>query len=184
VPLEVAFTRGSQVAVLPEGAALEFILKPRGQFTGGTLVFHDTFAAAAGSLYLGTANFSTTPLLAALGLTDEAPANDIAQVEGIAEVAWTIAGQRFRSATFPLSVEAPLTFSGATPLPELVYPTPAQLQALLDGKVNLAPANANFRFKDGAIFQLFNQTTGKWHSLFLTGADGATQLTWSETGES
>jgi len=31
--------------------------------------------------------------------------------------------------------------------------------------------------------QLFNETTGKWHTLFLTGADGAAQLAWSETGE-
>jgi hypothetical protein len=185
VPLEVSFTRGSQTVMLPEGSSIEFVLKPKNQFTGGTLVYHPDFSVAAGALYVGIASFAAPALMAALGLSDDAPANDIAQVEGGAEVAWSIAGQRFRSATFSITVEAPLIDSGAVALPpELAYPTPAELQALFDAKADRAPANANYRFKNGALLQLFNETTGKWHTLFLTGADGATQLAWSQNGES
>jgi len=48
VPVEVAFTRGTQSVSLPEGAVIEFALKMRGQWTGGLLAYLDVFAAAAG----------------------------------------------------------------------------------------------------------------------------------------
>jgi hypothetical protein len=57
------------------------------------------------------------------------------------------------------------------------YPLPGQL-------VLRAPANANYRVKDGTTFQLYNTTTGKWHSVWLTGPDGAAALTHSASGES
>lgn len=118
VPVEIAFTRGSQSVMLPTGATLEFALKPKNTWTGETLVYHTDFPAGGGNLYVGAVNFSTESLLTSLGLTDNAPANDIGQVETAAEVVWTIAGQRFRSSTFPVTVEAPLTATPVIPPPE------------------------------------------------------------------
>lgn len=257
VPVEIAFTRGSLSVMLPAGSTLEFVLKPKNTWTGGILVYHATFAAAAGSLYVGTANFATAELLSALGLTDNAPANDVSQIEAAAEIVWNIEGQRFRSSTFSVVVEAPLLDTTIIPPADpTLYPTPAELQALfdakaeashrhqladidnlaselsekadiswvgptlnahqsaIDGKANIAhghgieevtglqtalnakanasslgnyvqrtPAAANFRFKDGTTLQLWNETTSKWHTVFLTGSDGSAQLTFSSSGE-
>lgn len=108
VPLEVVFTRSSQAVTLPEGASLAFVLKPKNQLTGGTLVLHADFSLAPGNIYTGTANFFTQPLMAVLGLSDDATANDMPQLEAVAELEWTIAAQRFVSATFPIIVESPL----------------------------------------------------------------------------
>lgn len=38
------------------------------------------------------------------------------------------------------------------------------------------PTNGSYRIKDGQHFQLYNQTQAKWHTLFVTGAAGAEQL--------
>ncbi len=216
VPIEIAFTRNSQPVMLPAGATLEFALKPKNTWTGGLLVYHDRFELGAGALYIGTVNFATGPILSALGLSDNAPANDAAQIETSAELVWNIDGQRFHSATFAIAVESPLLDAIIVPPTDpTLYPSPAELQALLDAKasadhahsigqvsglqaaldakvtnttlggyVQRAPSAANFRFKEGNLLQLWNQTTSKWHTVFLIGSDGAAQLTFASTGES
>ena len=127
-PIEIAFTRGSQSVPLPDGAVIEFALKPRNQWTGGLLAYLNTFAPGAGSLYTGSLNCATVAILGALGLSDDVPANDAANLDASAEVTWSFSGQKFRSATFSVTVETPLTDDSpvATPDPEL-YPTPAEL---------------------------------------------------------
>ena len=115
--------------MLPAGAAIEFALKPKNTWTGGMLVFHSDFAAGAGNIYVGEVNFASEPLLAALGLTDNAPANDIGQIETSAEIAWNIGVQQLRSTTFTITVESPLTeavfIPPAGPTP---YPTPGEIE--------------------------------------------------------
>jgi hypothetical protein len=49
---------------------------------------------------------------------------------------------------------------------------------------NPAPPNANYRIKNGTTFQLYNVTTSKWHSVWLTGAAGEAKLEHELTGES
>jgi len=149
VPVEVAFTRGSQVVMLPEHSTIEFVLKTKNTWTGGMLVYHSGFAAGAGSIYVGPVNFSTEPLLAALGLTDNAPANDIGQIEAACEIIWNIGTQKFRSATFALTVESPLAEAIIIPPADpTLYPSPEEIEVIarkgqpggyagldLDGKV-------------------------------------------------
>jgi hypothetical protein len=38
-PVEIGFTRSSQTASLPDGAVIEFALKPKNQWTGGLLAY-------------------------------------------------------------------------------------------------------------------------------------------------
>ena len=52
---------------------------------------------------------------------------------------------------------------------------PDPVVPLVGDCVMAAPANANFRFKNGVLFQLFNQTTGKYHTIWLIGAAGLEQ---------
>ena len=188
VPVEIAFTRGSQSVMLPVGATIEFALKPKNTWTGGMLVYHSDFAAGAGGIYVGAANFATEPLLAALGLSDNAPANDVGQIEAASEIVWNIGGQRFRSGTFAVTVEAPLTDTIIIPPTDpTLYPTPAELQAILDAKADSsavqdvesalgskAPSVVSGLYRLDAIggLQLFNTDTGSWHSLTVRGASG------------
>jgi hypothetical protein len=48
---------------------------------------------------------------------------------------------------------------------------------------DLAPANGTYRFTADGKFQLLNSTTGKWHLLTVTGADGKAALAVSAGGE-
>jgi len=169
VPLEVSFTRASQAVMLPAGSTIEFALKPKNVWTGGMLVYHSAFAAGSGSVYTGEANFSTAQLLAALGLADNAPANDVGQIEASCEIVWNIGSQRFRSATCPITVESPLADAIIVPPTDpTLYPTPSELQSLLDAK---APADAPglYRLNASGGLQLFNPDTGFWHSLVVRG---------------
>jgi len=124
VPVEVAFTRGLQSVMLPPGSTIEFALKPKNRISGGTLLYHQAFDFGGG-IYVGVANFGTDELMAALGLSDEPPANDVAQIECNAEVAWSIAGRRFRCSTFTVTVDAPLIDSIEAP-PSTPEPPPDQ----------------------------------------------------------
>ena len=128
VAVEISFTRSSQPVRLPDGATIEFALKPRGQFTGDLLAYHNAFALSTGIYYAGTVSFSSQALLAALGLGDNDPGNDGTQIEASAEITWSVGAQKFRSSTFPVVVEAPLTDDTpvATPDPEL-YPSPSEV---------------------------------------------------------
>ncbi|XHR30426.1 MAG: hypothetical protein ACFUZC_07655 [Chthoniobacteraceae bacterium] len=127
-PVEIGFTRNSQSVPLPDGAVIEFALKPKNQWTGGLLAYLNTFTPAAGNLYSGSLNCASSALLAALGLSDQVPANDLAQVDASAEVTWSFGGQKFRSVTFSVTIESPLTddLPVATPDPEL-YPLPSEV---------------------------------------------------------
>jgi len=127
-PVEIGFTRGSQSVPLPDGAVIEFSIKPKNQWTGGLLAYLNTFTPAAGNLYSGSLNCASSALLSALGLSDQVPANDVAQVDASAEVTWSFDGQKFRSVTFSVTIESPLTddLPVATPNPEL-YPLPSEV---------------------------------------------------------
>ena len=128
VAVEISFARSSQPVRLPDGATIEFALKPRGQFTGDLLAYHNTFVLTGGIHYLGAVNFSSQALLAALGLNDSDPGNDDAQIEGSGEITWSVASQKFRSSTFPIIVEAPLTDDNPTPTPNPeLYPAPGAI---------------------------------------------------------
>ena len=142
VAVEVCFTRSSQPVRLPDGAVLEFALKPQGQFTGDLLVYYNAFTLVSGSHYGGTVNFATGALLNALGLGDADPGNDLAELEASGEITWSFGGQKFRSDTFPVIVEAPLTDDNPAPAPDpQLYPTPQALQAALDGKADKSILN-------------------------------------------
>ena len=132
-PVEVGFTRSSQSVPLPDGAVIEFALKPRNQWTGGLLAYLNMFTPGAGSIYTGSLNCASAAMLAALGLSDEVPANDVANLDASAEVSWSFGGQKFRSATFSVTVEAPLTDESpiATPDPER-YPEPEAIALKTD----------------------------------------------------
>jgi len=127
-PVEIGFTRSSQSASLPDGAVIEFALKPKNQWTGGLLAYLNVFTLVPGNLYTGSLNCATTALLSALGLSDQTPFNDLAQLDASAEVTWSFNDQKSRSNTFSVTVETPLTddIAVATPDPEL-YPTPAEV---------------------------------------------------------
>lgn len=127
-PVEISFTRSSQSVPLPDGAVIEFSLKPRNQWTGGLLAYLNVFSPAAGNLYTGSLNCASSALLAALGISDGIPANDISQIDASAEVTWSFGDHKFRSTTFSVTVETPLTDNNAvaSPDPEL-YPTPAEV---------------------------------------------------------
>ncbi|XHR30945.1 MAG: YncE family protein [Chthoniobacteraceae bacterium] len=83
---------------------------------------------AAENLYSGSLNCATVALLTALGLSDQVPANDVAQVDASAEVTWSFGGEKFRSITFSATIEAPITDlnAAASPDPEL-YPPPSEV---------------------------------------------------------
>ena len=127
-PVEIGFTRSSQSASLPDGAVIEFALKPKNQWTGGLLAYLNVLTLVPGNLYTGSLNCATTALLSALGISDQTPFNDLAQLDASAEVTWSFSDQKFRSNTFSVTVETPLTddIAVATPDPEL-YPTPAEV---------------------------------------------------------
>lgn len=81
-------------------------------------------------------------MLDALGLGDTDPGNDEAQLEACGEITWSFGGQKFRSATFPVIVEPPLTDDNPVPVPDpQLYPTPQELQAALAGKADKAILN-------------------------------------------
>lgn len=137
VPVEITFYRGSQPVRLTDGAVIEFALKPQDQVTGAPLVYFNAFNLTGLTTYTGAANFSGASLLAALGLGDDAPDNDQPELEASGEVTWSYGGHKFRSATFPVVIEPPLTEANASPTPDpLLYPTPQQLQAALDAKAD------------------------------------------------
>ena len=143
VPVVIAFTRGSQTVSLPSGAVVEFSLKPRNQWTGGLLAYLNQFNLSAGNLYTGDLNCSSASLLGALGLSDSTPLNDLPQLDANAEVTWSIGGEKFRSNTFPVTVESPVTDDNpvATPDPEL-YPLPAAIALKTDLPVFATSADA------------------------------------------
>ncbi len=141
--IEIGFTRSSQSVPLPDGSVIEFALKPRNQWTGGLLAYLNVFSPAAGNLYAGTLNCATAGLLSALGLSDQLTGNDVAQIDASAEVTWSFGGQKFRSTTFSVTVEAPVTDdnAAASPDPEL-YPTPAEVARKSDLPIVATTAEA------------------------------------------
>ena len=150
-PIEIAFTRFSQPVRLPDRAVIEFALKPKGQFTGDLLVYSNAFALVSGTHYGGTVNFSAGALLNAMGLGDADPGNDESELEASGEITWSIGNQKFRSATFPVIVEPPLTDDNPVPTPDSqLYPTPQELQAALDAKADKGILNPD----DGKHYQI------------------------------
>jgi len=128
VPVAIAFTRASQNVSLPQGTVIEIAIKPRNQWTGGLLAYLSAFDLTAGNIYTGTLNCASTSLLGALGLNDTTPLNDLPQLEASAEVTWSFGGQKFRSSTFPLTVETPVTDDNPIPTPDPeLYPAPAAI---------------------------------------------------------
>lgn len=142
VSIAVAFTRGSRSIALFEGAVIELAVKPRNQWTGGLLAYLNAFELESGNIYTGILNCTSLSLLSALGMSDSVPANDHAQLEASAEITWTFNGLKFRSSTFPLIIETPLTDANPIPAPDPeVYPPPATiaLKSELPELLDLAP---------------------------------------------
>lgn len=138
-PIEIGFTRASQPAPLPDDAVVEFALKPRNQWTGALLAYLNAFSSGAGNLYAGTLNCSSAALLGALGLLDDAPTNDVGQIDASAEVTWSFSGHKFRSATLPVIVESPITDDNPIPFPDPeLYPPPSEIA--LKSDVPILPA--------------------------------------------
>lgn len=130
VPCEVTFTRNSRPVPL-ESPLVELAIKPSGAFDADLLVFHNAFSSAAHNAYVGTVNCDTSNLVDALGLGDGSVATDKPQIEASGEIAWTVNGETFRSATFPVIVEAPIANSGAQPVPATPpYPEPAGIEVV------------------------------------------------------
>ena len=128
VPVAIAFTRASQTVSLPQGAVIEYALKPRNQWTGGLLAYLNSFEVTAGNIYTGTLNCASASLLGALGISDSTPLNDIPQIEASAEVTWSFGGQKYRSSTFPVIIETPLTDDNPIPTPDPeLYPNPGAI---------------------------------------------------------
>lgn len=128
IPCEVSFTRNSRMVGL-DAPVIEFAVKPTGAFDTDLLIFHNAFESAANNTYLATINSDTVNLRNALGLGDDNTATDKPQIDGSGEVAWTVAGETFRSATFPVTIEAPIANSASQPLPAApVYPAPDGLE--------------------------------------------------------
>jgi len=128
VPVAIAFTRAAQTVTLPQGAAIEFALKPRNQWTGGLLAYLNSFEVTAGNIYNGTLNCSSSSLLSALGLNDSTPLNDLPQLEASGEVTWSVGNQKFRSSTFPVIIETPITDDNPIPSPDPeLYPAPGTI---------------------------------------------------------
>ena len=131
IPCEVSFTRNSRTVTL-DSPVVEFAVKPTGAFDTDLLIFHNAFEAAANSTYLATINSDTVNLRNALGLGDENTATDKPQIDGSGEVAWTVGGETFRSATFPVTIEAPIANSLSQPLPAApAYPAPEELELIV-----------------------------------------------------
>lgn len=68
------------------------------------------------------------------------------------------------------------------PDPVSDYYTSTETDAKYPSKV---PADGNYRFYESGsskVFQLYNATTGKYHDLWLEGADGAADLKWAMNG--
>lgn len=174
-PVEVAFTRSSQSVPLPDGAVIEFSLKPRNQWTGGLLAYLNVFTASAGNLYAGTLNCATAGLLAALGLSDQLTGNDVAQIDASAEVTWSFGGQKFRSTTFSVTVEAPVTDdnAAASPDPEL-YPTPAEVARKSDLPIVATPAEAAAGTR--ADLMMSPLAVAQWFAAKLPGTHSKTLL--------
>ncbi len=127
-PVEIGFTRGSAFVPLPNGAVIEFSVKAKNQWTGGLLAYQNTFTSASGNLYSGMLNCATVALLTALGLSDQVPANDVAQVDASAEVTWSFGGEKLRSITFAVTIEAPITDAEAAATPDpVLYPSPSEV---------------------------------------------------------
>lgn len=128
VPLEIAFTRGTQPVRLPEDAVIEVGLKARGRPDSKLLVYHTGFAAIAETLYGAVINCASAELHAALGIGDGDTANDKVSVDLSGEIGWTAGDQHFRSQTFPVVAEAPVVSSDSpAPLVPPNYPPPAAL---------------------------------------------------------
>lgn len=77
---------------------------------------------------------------------------------------------------FPVTIIRQAYAGDAAPAPAApIYPAPEAL-------VVRYPANGSYRFASdggaGIVFQLKNGTTGKYHTLFLHGAEGAEALAW------
>ena len=92
---------------------------------------------------MGDLNCASVSLLGAMGLTDSTPLNDLPQLEANAEVTWSIGGQKFRSSTFPLIVESPVTDDTPIPTPDpVLYPAPGAIALKTDLPVIASPADA------------------------------------------
>jgi hypothetical protein len=196
IPLDVQFLRGGIVTELAQEAAGRLGIKAdkdfNGPFAASDLSWVKTGSAESAS-YRFDLNLNTLQINALFAGVPTPSA-----VALMLEIEWTEGDLRTSSGTLSVSLENDVV-RGDEGLPEEAvdsYPLPSDiltgsgnLAGIADtaqARVNLgaAPSAApGFRLDPLIGLQLINETTGKWHTLFLTGADGATQLAWSETGE-
>ena len=171
VPVVIAFTKGSQTVSLPSGAVIEFSLKPRTQWTGGLLAYLSQFDLTPGNLYTGALNCASVSLLGALGLTDSTPLNDLPQIEANAEVTWSIGGQKFRSSTFPVVIESPITDDTPIPTPDPeLYPAPGAIALKSELPILANPVDAAAGTRSDVVMSPL--AVSEWFNAKLPGTPG------------
>jgi hypothetical protein len=148
--VEIAFTSGATSVPLPAGAVIEFSVKSKNQWTGAQLAYLNAFTPSSGNLYSGMLNCATASLLTALGLSDDIPASDVAQVDASAEVTWSFGNEKFRSITFAVTIEAPITDSEAAATPDpVLYPAPSEVARKSDIEALGSAAHLNAGVPNG-----------------------------------
>lgn len=127
-------------------------------FTAGT----DT---TYGAYYAATLDLTTAELEAALDAAEDTLTVPVdIEVQNAANT---------RRSTFRFTVDVvQQVYAGETdPAPaEPSYPAPAAIMLK-------NPTGANYRVSAGGNFQLWNPTQSKWHTIWITGAAGAEQVT-------
>ncbi len=156
-----------EVTQLADGDVVVFALKKK---TGGTLLVSGTGFVLEGAgnerRYAALVNFDTTELVNALG--DETVISTVGEVRvqnaanterKVFQFRCTVRGRIYNGEGDPLAAD-----------PE--YPA-------IDSLALRVPENGTYRVKttgDGQYWQLKHALTGKFHTLFVTGDDGAEEL--------
>jgi len=137
VPVEVAFTRENQSALLPQGAMIEFFLTPIVPWPCGVFAYANQFTCS-GNLYTGTLLTATGAIHDALTQAALSQPKQTPRIEANGEITWSYEGRKYRSVTFAVVIEAPVGDENpvAMPNPEL-YPAPGDiaLKSYVDAKI-------------------------------------------------
>lgn len=158
---------GGPPAILTLAAGEVMILAGKARAAATELLFSATGFApidtGAGTCYEAALDLTSNALKEAFG--DDAAIAVLVDVE-VENAANTLR----RTRQFQAVVRRGVYTNEAEPTPAApAYPAPEALQLRV-------PTGGLVRFKDGDTLQLKNKTTGKFHTLFVDGADGAEVL--------
>lgn len=138
---------------------------------GGLLFFADEFVAVGTGddlHYEGDIDLNTEPLATAIV--------DKARLTARVDIQIEQGGDRVTIPQFDLLILRDI-YRGTEGVPtegDPIYPTPDQVLVR-------APANGSYRVvtnEDGTFMQFYNPTTGKYHTLFPDGPEGAVTTNW------